>query len=45
MLALFGKVSDTLVVRPVTFGSTFAKCNYGPLPAKFGRAPRPRCAW
>jgi hypothetical protein len=34
-LVLYGKVSDTLVVPPVTFGSTFGKCNYQPFPKKF----------
>jgi hypothetical protein len=33
---LYAKVSDTLVVQPVIFGSTFAKCNYEPLPKPFG---------
>jgi hypothetical protein len=29
-LVLYGKASDTLVVPPVTFGSTFPRCNYQP---------------
>jgi hypothetical protein len=35
-VTLFGKVSDTFVVRPVHFGSTFGKCDYEPLPKPFG---------
>ncbi len=35
MITLYGKVSETLVVPPVKFGSTFSKCNRRPLPAKF----------
>ncbi len=34
-ITLYGKVSDTLVVRPVRFGSTFPKCNQKPFPKKF----------
>ncbi len=34
-LTLYGKVSDELVVPPVVFGSTYPKCDYRPLPAKF----------
>jgi hypothetical protein len=37
---LYGKVSDTLVVQPVIFGSTFAKCDYKPLPKPFGFGKR-----
>jgi len=37
---LYGKVSDTLVVQPVIFGSTFGKCNYQPLPKPFGSGKR-----
>jgi hypothetical protein len=33
---LYGRVSDTLVVQPVIFGSTFGKCDYKPLPEPFG---------
>lgn len=40
LLKLFGQVSDTLVVQPVMFGSTFTRCNYGPLPAKFGHGAK-----
>jgi hypothetical protein len=35
-LTLYGRVSETLVVRPVIFGSTFGKCSYQPLPKPFG---------
>ena len=35
LVTLFGKVCDSSVVPPVMFGSTFAVCNYGPLPKKF----------
>lgn len=34
-LVLYGKASDTLVVPPVTFGSTFARCNYQPFGKNF----------
>jgi hypothetical protein len=37
---LYGKVSDTLVVQPVVFGSSFGKCNYQPLPKPFGAGKR-----
>jgi hypothetical protein len=37
---LFAKVSDTLVVQPVIFGSTFGKCDYQPLPKPFGPGRR-----
>jgi hypothetical protein len=37
---LYAKVSDTLVVQPVIFGSTFGKCDYKPLPKPFGRGKR-----
>jgi hypothetical protein len=39
-LTLYGKVSDTLVVQPVRFGSTFAKCNDQPLPTPFGKGKK-----
>jgi hypothetical protein len=39
-LTLYGKVSSTLVVRPVMFGSTFGKCNYQPLPKPFKAGKR-----
>jgi hypothetical protein len=35
-LSVYGKVSPRLVVPPVTFGSTFDKCSYRPLPKAFG---------
>lgn len=41
-ITLYGKVSDTLVVQPVTFGSTFARCDYTPLPKKFGKGAKAR---
>jgi hypothetical protein len=34
-VTLYGKISDTKVVPPVTFGSTFAPCDFQPLPKKF----------
>jgi hypothetical protein len=34
-LVLYGKVSDELVVPPVTFGSTFKRCNYQPFDKPF----------
>lgn len=34
-ITLYGKVSDTLVVRPVRFGSPFPRCQQAPLPPKF----------
>ena len=37
---LYGKVSDTLVVPPVMFGSTFAECNYQPLAKKFTKGKK-----
>lgn len=36
VLTLYGQVSDTLVVQPVRFGSTFATCDDQPLPKPFG---------
>jgi hypothetical protein len=39
-VTLYGRVSDSLVVRPVVFGSTFGKCNDEPLPKPFGRGKR-----
>jgi hypothetical protein len=39
-LKLYAKVSDTLVVQPVIFGSSFGKCNYQPLPKPFGAGKR-----
>jgi hypothetical protein len=39
-VTLYGKVSDTLVVQPVLFGSSFGKCNYQPLPKPFGNGKR-----
>jgi len=36
-ITLYGKVSDTLVVPPVRFGSAFPKCNETPLPDKFSK--------
>jgi hypothetical protein len=39
-LKLYAKVSDTLVVQPVIFGSTFGKCDYKPLPKPFDRGKR-----
>ena len=42
---LFGQVSDDLVVQPVDFGSTFARCDLTPLPVRFGPGARARvCA-
>lgn len=35
-VSLYGQVSHHLVVPPVIFGSTFKRCNYQPLPDKFG---------
>lgn len=35
-LTLYGKVSVNRVVPPVIFGSRFRRCDYQPLPAKFG---------
>jgi hypothetical protein len=37
---LYAKVSDTLVVQPVIFGSTFGKCDGQPLPKPFGLGKR-----
>jgi hypothetical protein len=37
---LYAKVSDTLVVQPVIFGSTFGKCDYRPLPKPFKAGKR-----
>jgi hypothetical protein len=37
---LYAKVSDTLVVQPVLFGSSFGKCNYRPLPKPFKAGKR-----
>jgi hypothetical protein len=34
-LVLYGKASDTLVVPPVRFGSTFARCDYQPFGKNF----------
>ncbi len=34
-LTLYGAVSDTTVVPPVEFGSTYERCDYDPLPEKF----------
>jgi hypothetical protein len=34
-LVLYGKVSNDLVVPPVVLRSSFAKCDYTPLPKKF----------
>jgi hypothetical protein len=39
-VTLYGRVSDTLVVQPVIFGSTFGKCDYKPLPKPFGPGKR-----
>lgn len=39
-ITLYGKVSDKLVVPPVTFGSTFRRCDYEPLPKEFGKGDR-----
>jgi hypothetical protein len=39
-VTLYGRVSDSLVVRPVIFGSTFGKCDYKPLPKPFGSGKR-----
>ena len=36
-ITLYGKVSDSLVVPPVEFGSSFPACNYTPLPKHFGK--------
>jgi hypothetical protein len=41
---LYGKVSDSLIVQPVVFGSTFKACNYQPLPKKFVKGKKvPLC--
>jgi hypothetical protein len=37
---LYAKVSDTLIVQPVLFGSSFGKCNYQPLPEPFKAGKR-----
>jgi hypothetical protein len=37
---LYAKVSDTLIVQPVLFGSSFGKCNYQPLPKPFKTGKR-----
>jgi hypothetical protein len=37
---VYGKVSESLVVQPVTFGATFGKCDYKPLPKKFTKGKR-----
>lgn len=34
-LAVYGAVSKRMVVPPVTFGSTFQRCDYQPLPRRF----------
>jgi hypothetical protein len=39
-VTLYARVSDTLVVQPVIFGSTFGKCDYKPLPKPFGHGKR-----
>ena len=39
-VVLYGKVSQSLVVQPVQFGSTFAKCSGGPLPKPFGHGKK-----
>jgi hypothetical protein len=41
-VTVFGKASKSLVVRPVTFGSRFGRCDYRPLPEKFGKGDRVR---
>jgi hypothetical protein len=40
LVKLYAKVSDTLIVQPVLFGSTFGKCNYQPLPKPFKAGKR-----
>ena len=39
-LALYGQVSDEMVVPPVEFGSTFDRCDYDPLPKKFKKSQK-----
>ncbi len=39
-LLLYGQVSADLVVQPVVLKSTFQRCDYQPLPEKFGRGER-----
>ncbi|MBA2446301.1 MAG: hypothetical protein H0V49_13370 [Nocardioidaceae bacterium] len=34
-VTVYGAVSKTMVVPPVTFASTFARCDYQPLPSRF----------
>ncbi len=36
-VTLYGAVSKTLVVPPLSFGSTFQRCDYQPLPARFDK--------
>lgn len=41
-ITLYGKVSDSLVVQPVQFGSAFARCADRPLPSPFGTDDKAR---
>jgi hypothetical protein len=42
LLTLYGKVSSTLVVQPVRFTTSFARCDYKPLPTHFTKGKRAR---
>jgi hypothetical protein len=42
LLTLYGKVSSALVVQPVRFTTSFARCDYRPLPAHFTKGKRAR---
>ncbi|MBA3232376.1 MAG: hypothetical protein H0T17_00270 [Propionibacteriales bacterium] len=39
-LVLYGSVSNSLVVQPVEFGTTFKPCDYNPLPKPFKRSKK-----
>ncbi len=39
-VTLYGAISETVVVPPVTFGSTFKRCDYQPLPPQFANGDK-----